>query len=103
MKNILVTGATGIYGTNAINHLLRKRVHASQISVLVRDLAKVSYIKSLGVNIIEGDYNDYTSLVKGFKNIDKLLFVSGSEVANREIQHENVIKAAKESDVRYLS
>ncbi|AZA56941.1 NmrA family NAD(P)-binding protein [Chryseobacterium shandongense] len=94
MKNILVTGATGIYGSNAISHLLRKGILPDQISALVRNPEKASYLSKLGVTVVEGDYNNYASLVRGFKNIDKLLFVSSNDVGQREVQHENVIKAA---------
>ncbi|HWV74720.1 MAG TPA: SDR family oxidoreductase, partial [Pseudosphingobacterium sp.] len=53
-------------------------------------------------NLITGDYNDYASLVNAFKGVDKLLFVSSSDVPNRTSQHENVVKAAKEAAVNHI-
>ena len=86
MSNILVTGATGSLGGAAVDFLL-KRTDASNISVLVRDAAKVADLKAKGVTLLEGDYNDYASLVKAFKGIDKLYFVSSSDIENRNDQH----------------
>ncbi|WP_336127130.1 SDR family oxidoreductase [Mesoflavibacter sp. CH_XMU1422-2] len=100
---ILVTGATGEYGTHAINFLLEKGVEPSNISALVRSEEKAHILKEKGVNINIGDYNDYSSLVEAFKGVDKLLFVSGSEIGTREAQHKNVVNAAKEAGVDFIA
>jgi len=101
MSKILVTGATGQLGKAAVNELLQK-VAASDISVLVRDIAKAEDLKAQGVNVIKGDYNDYASLVAAFKGVDKLYFVSSSDVPNRLPQHQNVVKAAVEAGVGHI-
>ncbi|WP_336070507.1 SDR family oxidoreductase [Mesoflavibacter sp. CH_XMU1404-2] len=100
---ILVTGATGEYGTHAINSLLEKGVEPSNISALVRSEEKGKALKEKGLNIKIGDYNDYNSLVEAFKGVDKLLFVSGSEIGTREAQHKNVVNAAKEAGVDFIA
>lgn len=101
MSNILVTGATGSLGGATVDFLL-KRTDASNISVLVRDAEKAADLKSKGVTLLEGDYNDYASLVKAFKGIDKLYFVSSSDIENRNEQHKNVVNAAKETGVNHV-
>ena len=101
MSRILVTGATGQLG-KAVVHELLQRVSASDISVLVRDLTKAEELKAKGVNVVKGDYNEYASLVAAFKGIDKLYFVSGSDVMNRFAQHQNVVKAAVEAGVGHI-
>jgi NAD(P)H dehydrogenase (quinone) len=101
MSKILVTGATGQLGQAVVNELLNK-INASNISVVVRDPAKAEVLKAKGVNVIQGDYNDYSSLVAAFKGIDKLYFVSSSDVMNRLAQHENVVKAAVEAGVGHI-
>lgn len=101
MSKILVTGATGNLGQAAVNELLQK-VNASDISVLVRDPQKAEDLKAKGINIIKGDYNDSPSLEAAFKGIDKLYFVSSSDVMNRFAQHENIVKAAVESRVGHI-
>ncbi len=102
MSKILITGATGHLGKDTIEFLLKKGVEANQISALVRDENKATNLKELGVNIIVGDYNDYTSLVDAFDRVEKLLFVSSSDVPNRVPQHENVVNAAKQAGVGHI-
>lgn len=101
MSKILVTGATGQLGQAVVNELLNK-INASNISVLVRDLAKAEELKAKGVNVIQGEYNDYTSLVAAFQGVDKLYFISSSDVMNRFAQHQNVVKAAVEAKVGHI-
>lgn len=99
---ILVTGATGHFGKAAIQHLLKKGVAAKDIAALVRDENKAADLKSEGVNILKGDYDDYKSLVKAFTGVDKLLFVSGSDIEKRGPQQLAVVKAAKQAGVPYI-
>ncbi|MEI9920814.1 MAG: SDR family oxidoreductase [Bacteroidota bacterium] len=95
MSTILVTGATGHFGKAAIESLAKKGVEAF---ALVRSEAKAGDLK----NVRFGDYDNYESLVKAFKGIDKLLFVSSSDVVARVQQHENVVKAAKAAGVKHV-
>ncbi|WP_316749668.1 SDR family oxidoreductase [Pedobacter gandavensis] len=102
---ILVTGATGQFGSKAIDHLLNKGVRPAEISALVRDVANAADLKSKGVEVKVGDYTDYDSLVKAFQGVEKLLLVSSNDrqaVENRTAQHINVIKAAKAANVKHL-
>jgi NAD(P)H dehydrogenase (quinone) len=101
MEKILVTGATGQLGTQVVQ-LISDKIDPGSISVLVRDPLKAESLKVKGITIHKGDYVDYSSLVKAFKGIDKLLFISTSDFTNREIQHENVIKAAAETKVKHI-
>ncbi|KAM9972132.1 hypothetical protein ACTFIW_003485 [Dictyostelium discoideum] len=48
-----------------------------------------------GLKIRIGEYSDEESLVKAFEGIEKLLFISSSDIENRIDHHNNVIKAAK--------
>ncbi|MEO5911597.1 MAG: NmrA family NAD(P)-binding protein, partial [Pelobium sp.] len=102
---ILVTGATGQYGSKVVEHLLKKGADPSEISVLVRDAAKARGLKEKGIQIKEGDYTDYHSMVKAFQGIDKLLLVSSNNreaIENRTAHHKNAIKAAKEVGVKHI-
>ncbi|MCF1191547.1 SDR family oxidoreductase [Mangrovimonas sp. AS39] len=98
---ILITGASGHLGAAVVNELLN-RVEASQLAVLSRNVEKVNKFKELGVEVRQGDYDDYDSLVKAFKGVDSLYFVSGNDIASRMQQHENVVKAAKEAGVKHI-
>lgn len=101
MKKILITGATGQLGKEVVNALLKK-TDTMAISVLVRDAAKAEDLKAKGIDVRVGSYDDEASLVKAFKGIDTLYFVSSSEIANRSRQHENVVKAAKDAQVKHV-
>lgn len=99
---ILVTGATGHFGKSTIDFLLKKGIHPTDIIALVRDEAKAEDLKAKGITTKMGDYDNYASLVEAFKGVDKLLLVSGNDIANRSKQQENAVKAAKESGVKHI-
>ncbi|MGD8781339.1 MAG: SDR family oxidoreductase [Ignavibacteria bacterium] len=101
MGKILVTGATGSLGTEVINSLL-KRTDTANIAALARDLSKTETLKEKGIEIREGNYDNFNSLLQAFKDIDKLYFISGSDITVRVKQHENVVKAAKDSGVKHI-
>lgn len=56
----------------------------------------------MGIKILVADYEDYNSLVKAFACVDQLLFISGSDVMNRNQQQQNVVKAAVEAKVKHV-
>lgn len=102
---ILVTGATGQFGSKAIDHLLKKGSKSSEISALVRDVEKAKSLADKGIELRVGDYNDPDSLVHAFTGIDKLLLVSSNDrqgFENRAKQHINVINAAKQAQVKHI-
>ena len=100
---ILVTGATGNLGKATINSLLHKGISANNIAALVRDESKSVELKSKGIQVRIGDYEDLESLKSAFQGVDKLLLISSSaEIAQRFEQHKNVINAAKESGVNHI-
>jgi NAD(P)H dehydrogenase (quinone) len=102
---ILITGATGQYGTKTIEHLLKKGVDVSQLSALVRSAEKGKELEGKGVTLRVGDYKNYESLLKAFQGVDKLLLVSSNDkeaIENRTAQHIQVIGAAKEAGVNHI-
>jgi NAD(P)H dehydrogenase (quinone) len=99
---ILVTGATGHLGKSTIDSLLNKGYSASNIIALVRDEAKAADLKSKGVTIRIGDYDNYESQVAAFAGVEKLLLISGSDIVNRGSQHANAVHAAKEAGVKHI-
>lgn len=99
---ILITGCTGPFGNAAVKFLLEKGIAANQISGFARNEKKSAELKEKGIEIRMGTYDDYPSLVNAFKGIDKLLFVSGSELGKRDDQHKNIIRAAKEASVKHI-
>jgi NAD(P)H dehydrogenase (quinone) len=98
---ILVTGATGGLGSATIDFLLEKTAPAN-IAALVRNPEKAADLRAKGIEIRVGDYNDTASLVAAFTGVDKLYFVSGSDVATRTAQHQNVVQAAQQAGVGHI-
>jgi NAD(P)H dehydrogenase (quinone) len=101
MGKILVTGVTGSLGKDVVTYL-SKKTDVANIAVLVRDSSKVQDLKAIGIDVRVGDYDNYNSLLEAFKDVDKLYFVSGSDIVKRLSQHTNVVKAAKESRVKHI-
>ncbi|VXB90574.1 NAD(P)-dependent oxidoreductase [Flavobacterium sp. 9AF] len=99
---ILITGATGNFGQATLSSLLKKGIPPNEILAFVRNEASTKEFKELGIGTVQGDYDDYTSLTKAFAGVDKLLFISGNDIANRLQQHINIINAAKEAGVKHI-
>ena len=102
MEQILVTGATGQFGKAAIDFLLKKGIAPDNITALVRDEVKATYLKEKGVQIKIGDYNKSSSLDDAFRGITKLLFISTNDIMNRRHQHQNVVNAAMRQHVKHI-
>lgn len=98
---IVVTGASGFIGKEAIQVLLEK-VPASQIVGMVRDLDKDKDLQNIGVEIRQGNYLDYDSLIKAFSGAEKVLLVSAHAFTDLTAQHINVIDAAKAAGVKHI-
>ena len=99
---ILITGANGHFGKATIESLLKKGTDKNQITGMVRKEANAAELKALGVSVRIGDYNDPNSLLEAFKNIDQLLLVSGTELANRTAQQTSAVQAAKAAGIKHI-
>lgn len=97
----LVTGATGGFGSYALD-FLKESVPTADIYALVRSEEKGAALKEAGLNIRIGDYADKDSMKQALEGIDHLLFVSGAP-GNRQEEHANVVEAAKEAGVVYIA
>ena len=98
----MVTGANGHFGKAVLEALPNSGLEKNKIYAMVRDKAKAAQLQPLGIPVVFGDYGDYDSLLKAFSGMDKLLFVSGSDLRNRTLQHRLVVKAAKNAGVRHI-
>ena len=103
MSKVFITGATGQLGKSTINFLLQKGIAAKQISALARDEAKAAELKSKGIDVKIGNYDDFDSLRTAMQGVETMLLISSSEMTkSRAVQHINAIKAAKESGVKHI-
>ncbi len=98
---MLITGATGQFGTSTIEFLLKKTA-ANQIAAMIRDVTKSGNLKSLGVDVRTADYDNREALARALKGVDKLLLISGNDVGKRLQQHKNVVDAAINSGVTHI-
>ncbi|MFX1519283.1 MAG: SDR family oxidoreductase [Promethearchaeota archaeon] len=96
-----ITGSTGKLGQLIIAFLLEK-VQPNEVIAIARSTDKLKNLKEKGVKVRYGDYDDLDSLKLAFKEVNTLMFISGTMVGKREQQHKNVIDAAKENNVEKI-
>ncbi|MFN8333932.1 MAG: SDR family oxidoreductase [Cyclobacteriaceae bacterium] len=102
MNKVLITGATGQLGTATIDFLLAK-YKTDNIIALARNADKAASLKSKGIEVKIGDYDDYNSLLQATKGVKTMLLISSSEMTkSRAIHHINAINAAKENGVKHI-
>lgn len=96
---ILVAGATGNLGREAVKHLTRQST--SEFAILARDPAKAEPFARQGIEVRIGDYDRPESLAQAFEGIDKLLFIS-TMAMNRAEQQKRVVDVAAEAGIRHI-
>ena len=94
-----VTAASGKLGSEIVKATVALLSQKNVVG-LARTPSKATH---LGVEIRQGDYENYDQLLDSLRDVDRLLLVSGmDEPAKRVEQHRNVIQAAKQSGVTKL-
>jgi len=93
-----ITGATGQLGQLVVEKL-KEKISSENIVSLVRSTQKAA---RLGVEAREFDYVKPENLAGALKGIDFLLLISGNEIGQRAIQHNNIINAAKEAGIHWI-
>jgi NAD(P)H dehydrogenase (quinone) len=96
---IAVTGATGHLGRLVIEGLIARGVPASRIVAVVRSAGKATDLAAIGVQARDADYERPDTLDAAFREVGRLLLVSGNEIGRRVSQHENVVRAAERAGV----
>jgi uncharacterized protein YbjT (DUF2867 family) len=92
---ILVTGAAGNVGSKVAKQLGERGV---AFRAFVRDPAKASQVLGNDVEVVQGDFSDPDSIVRGLAGIDAL-FISCTGVPERAELESNVIDAAVRAGV----
>src|ERR1700734_2849241 len=72
MKTILVTGATGILGSNVCVSLIEKGYRARAIARNM-DAADVKSLKDPGVDVVPGDVTDLPSMRRAAEGVDSVI------------------------------
>ena len=90
MGKLLVTGATGHLGRLTLQ-LLLELVPAERLAGLARDPSRAADLAEQGVDIRQGDYFDYESLLRAFDGVEKLCLIATHAFTDRNTQHFNAI------------
>lgn len=95
---ILVTGATGMFGSGVMRELT---LRGAQVRALTHSPEKLAALGSPGVQPAVGDMDDPTSLRQAVEGVDAIFLVSPMDqhIARRET---NVIVAARAAGVRRI-
>lgn len=99
---IIVTGASGQYGSSAVQKLLQ-RVAPEDLIVITRRPERLAQLAERGVTVRYGDYDKPESLVEAFKGGERMLLISGTRVGARVVQHKAAIDAAAQVGVRHIA
>jgi len=96
---ILVTGATGLNGSELVRRLSERGV---AVRALVRDGSKAAWLKTLpNVEIVEGDMARPETLAGPLRGVDRAMLISSSDRAMLDVQT-NFIEAAKRAGVGHV-
>ena len=98
---IIVTGASGAFGSSAAQGLLAK-VPASDLILITRQPQKLARFAALGATVRYGDFDNAASLKAAFAGGEKMLMISGTRVGKRIPQHTNAINAAVAAGVQHI-
>ncbi|WP_434351599.1 SDR family oxidoreductase [Trichococcus flocculiformis] len=100
---LLITGATGKFGTKVMEILL-KTVPANQLAVSVRNPEKAEALRTQGVDVRQGDFDHPETLDAAFAGVDRLLLISADgDNETRIRQHANGVAAAERAGVSFIA
>jgi uncharacterized protein YbjT (DUF2867 family) len=86
-RRVLVTGATGFTGSYVVPLLLRDNYH---VRCLVRETSKTNVLPVKEVELVYGDLDDFTSLMRGLECMDVLVNIASLGFGHAP----NIVKAA---------
>lgn len=99
---IVVTGASGHYGQQVIENLL-KSLPGSQIGASVREPDKAAAFAERGVRVRQGDFVKPESLQDAFEGAEQVLIVSVNAFGEEAVrQHGAAIAAAKNAGAKRI-
>ena len=93
---ILITAATGQVGSAALNVLLAA---GTKVRALVRDPS--AFAAPEGVQVVQGDFDDDTSMAKALKGVAVML-LAGRDSPDSVSQHRRVLTQVRQAGVRHV-
>src|ERR1700676_1159330 len=96
---ILVTGATGLNGSELVRRLSAKGIPSR---ALVRNLAKAQALAAMShVEVVEGDMARPDSLTTALRGVERAMLISSSDPTMLEVQS-SFIDAARKAGVKHV-
>ena len=107
MNRILIVGATGVLGSEAAKHFLKK---GFQVKCFVRNKEKAAELASAGGILVVGDLTNEASIVNACKDVDVVIAAAHGMLGKGKNKSENVddaghkalVKAAVEANVQHF-
>lgn len=102
-ETIVITGASGQYGSLVIEGLSEKGIPPSSIMLLTRNPSKLAKYASKGFLIRQGSFDDPVSqLAEALAGSKTMLMISTSRAGQRLPQHQTAIDAAVKAGVSHI-
>ena len=101
MGKIIVTGASGQFGSAAAR-LLLEQVPAEDLVLLSRTPANLAEFAQAGAEVRRADFDDPASLGPAMEGGERMLLISTIKVGSRVEQHTAAVEAAKARGVRHV-
>ena len=101
MGKIIVTGASGQFGSAAAR-LLLEQVPAEDLVLLSRTPDNLAEFAARGAQVRRADFDDPASLLPAMEGGERMLLISTVRVGSRVEQHTAAVEAAKARGVKHV-
>jgi uncharacterized protein YbjT (DUF2867 family) len=101
---ILVTGATGIVGSEVVKQLLSAKEEKGEEDMIVKAAARLandSTFRNLGVQVVQLDYNEPDTLSAALRGVDKLFLLTPFQSNMVDITS-NLVNESKKARVKHI-
>jgi NAD(P)H dehydrogenase (quinone) len=98
---IIITGASGQYGSRAAE-LMLKKIPPSDLILTTRKPEELTRFAEQGATVRYGDFDKPESLPDAFEGGERMLMISTLQVGRRAAQHSAAVEAAKKAGVKHI-
>ncbi|WP_338466679.1 SDR family oxidoreductase [Novosphingobium sp. ZN18A2] len=102
MSRIVITGASGQYGSGLTDRLVAAG-RARDLILITRKPEKLADRAAQGCDVRYGDFDRPETLVAAVNGADRMLLISGTRVGARVVQHKAAIDAAAAGGVKHIA
>lgn len=103
MDRILITGATGNVGLDAVRLLVKAQNPDCQVVAAVRDINQAKKIEGLGqANLVNFEFDEPSTFASALKGVDKLLLIRPNQVSDVSKHIFPFLDEVEKSGVKHL-